>query len=246
MKDTIWALAGALLAALSGPVTAQPVEAQDAIVRKMSGFIEAGASHHSLSSGLGTWNGEFVRGTAMTGNDTWRGDLWHWKQYGDEGTSLTLTNTHVWNAAWHTIVSAAGSSGGFFLPRVRIDGFVNRTFLADRSLVVTLGAGYVEMRDVHEDHSLFAGATYYATPNWILNGGVRYNRSDPAGVESSYQHLAATYGRNKDQYLTARYASERESYQLIGPTNVITDFWSHRAGGSAITFIATRARCGTA
>ena len=219
---------GAMLAGLAHVALAQ----QDPQAPRTSGFVEAGVTHHSLSSGLGDWNGQFVRGTAVSGSNTWLGDLWRWSQFGDQGTYAALGNTHVWNPDWYSNITVGTSSGGFFLPRVRVDAFLSRKLLADRSLILTVGAGMYEAKDVHRDQSLFLGATYYAASDWILDGGVRRNNSDPGNVGSSYQHFAVTHGRNKDQLLTARYAFGREAYQLVGPGTVISDFTSR--SGSVI------------
>ena len=211
---------GVLLAALVGPVSAQ----QDPLVLKMSGFVEFGASHHALSSGLRNWNGQFARGVVVSGDNVWHGDLWRWSQFGEQGTSVTMANTHLWNADWHSHIALGTSSGGFFLPRLRLDAFLSRKLLSDRSLVLTAGVGMVDAKDVHRDKSVFLGATYYASLDWILDGGVRLNTSDPGGVHSAYQHVAVTHGRNKDRLITARYAFGREAYQLVGPSAVLSEF----------------------
>ncbi len=216
---------GVLFAGVAPTAFAQ----QDPLALKTSGFAEFGASHHSLSSGLGNWNGQFVRGVAVSGSNTWHGELFHWSQFGDQGTYLALGNTHIWNPDWYSNVTVGTSSGGFFLPRVRLDAFLNRKLLPDRSLILTVGVGLFDAKDEHRDHSLYLGATYYAASNWILDGGVRMNTSDPGSVHSDYHHLAVTHGQNKDQYLTARYAFGREAYQLVGPGAVISDF-SSRTG----------------
>jgi YaiO family outer membrane protein len=216
---------GVTLAGLAHVALAQ----QDPLALKMTGFVEFGVTHHSLSSGLGHWNGQYVRGNTISGSNTWHGDLWNWSQFGDHGTYVALGNTHVWNPDWHSHVTVGTSTGAFYLPDFRLDAFLSRKLLADRSLVLTIGFGMYDAKDEHRDRSLFVGATYYATPAWIFDGGVRWNHSDPGDVSSSYQHLAVTYGRNKDQFLTARYGWGREAYQLIGPTVVISDF-SSRVG----------------
>jgi YaiO family outer membrane protein len=196
---------------------------------KSGGFIEGGVNHSTLSSGFPNWNGQFVRGMVVSGDNYWTGDVAHWSQFGDQGTYGALGNTHIWNADWHTNITAGGSSGGFFLPRFRVDAFVNRKFLSDRRLVLTVGAGMVDAKDDHTDHSLYLGATYYSVSNWIVDAGVRGNKSDPGSVYASYQHVAVTHGQNKDQYITANVAWGREAYQIIGPAAVISDF-SSRSG----------------
>ena len=211
-----------ILSSIAQPAFAQ----QNPLALKSTGYIEAGVNHATLSNGYQNWNGQFVRGMVVSGNNYWNADVAHWSQFGDTGTYGALGNTHIWDQDWHTNVTVGGSSGGFFLPHYRVDAFLNRKFLPDRRLVLTVGTGYVEAKDDHTDHSLYLGATYYAPSNWIFDAGVRGNKSDPGSVYSSYQHVAVTYGQNKDQYVTANIAWGREAYQIIGPGTVISDFSS--------------------
>jgi YaiO family outer membrane protein len=214
-----------MLAGVAHSASAQ----QDPLALKTNGYVEAGLNYHTLSSGYPNWNGQFVRGMAVSGSNNWNADLAHWSQFGDQGTYLALADTHIWNPDWHSNVAVGTSSGGFFLPRLRADAFLNRKFLPDRSLVLTVGAGMVDAKDEHSDQSLYLGTTYYAASNWILSAGVRANKSDPGSVYSSYQNFAVTHGQNKDQYVTVTYAFGREAWQIIGPSTVISDFPS-RAG----------------
>jgi YaiO family outer membrane protein len=221
-------VAGIFAVILSGialPAIGQPYP----LALKTNGFVEGGVNYHTLSSGYPNWNGQFVRGMVVSGNDTWHADIAHWSQWGDEGTYAALGNTHIWNPDWHSNISVGSSSGGFFLPQLRVDAFLSRNFLADRSLVLTVGAGMYDAKDEHSDQSVYIGGTYYAPSNLIFNAGVRVNKSDPGSVYASYQHLAVTHGRNKDQYITLRYAWGREAWQIIGPATVISDFGSQSA-----------------
>ncbi len=214
-----------MLAGVAHSASAQ----QNPLTLKSNGFAEFGVNYATLSSGYPNWNGQFFRGMVASGDNNWNADLAHWSQWGDQGTYVALGNTHIWNPDWHSNVTVGTSSGGFFLPQLRVDAFVNRKFLPDRSLVLTFGAGMINGKDDHRDQSLYLGATYYAKSNWILNAGVRANKSDPGNVYSSYQHVAVTHGQNKDQYVTATYAYGREAWQIIGPSTVISDF-SSRSG----------------
>jgi YaiO family outer membrane protein len=214
-----------ILSSVAQPALAQ----QNPLALKSNGFVEAGVNHHTLSSGFPNWNGQFIRGLVESGSNKWNAELAHLSEFGDEGTYGALGNTHTWDPDWYSSITVGSSSGGFFLPQLRVDAFLNRKFLSDRSLVLTVGAGMVNAKDDHTDHSLYLGAIYYAPSNWIFEAGVRPNKSNPGSVYSSYQHIAVTHGQNKDQYITANIAWGREAYQIIGPGTVISDF-SSRSG----------------
>jgi hypothetical protein len=45
--------------------------------------------------------------------------------------------------------AAAGSSGGFFFPALRVDAQLNKKWLARRQLITSVGGGYFKAKDVH-------------------------------------------------------------------------------------------------
>lgn len=190
-----------------------------------TGFIEAGAGHHGLSQGYGDWSIYYLRAVAHASTDTvWNADMTRQREFGDEGTYFSLGATHTINPDWHTFLSAGGSSGGSFLPRFRADAFLSRKWLSTRRLVTTLGAGYYKAKDAHRDQSVFLGATYYFPTPWIVEGGVRWNESNPNSVVSRSQFFAVTQGREKDHYLTLRVGGGNEAYQPIGSSAALVDF----------------------
>jgi YaiO family outer membrane protein len=207
---------------------AAPARADDEPVQlKMSGFIEAGGMHHNLSGGLGTWNGEFVRGVLQTGaNNVWNAEVVNASEFGDRGVLLTAGLTHTINDDWFVSASAATSSGGFFLPRLRMDAAINRKWLAQRQLVTTAGLTAVDSKDGHTDRSLLLAASYYFTQPWVLEGGARVNYSNPGGVISNTGYVAATYGEDKRRVVSLRYGFGTEAYQFIGDNAVLSNFHS--------------------
>lgn len=196
------------------------------IAPEARGSFSLGASHSTLSSGFGTWNAAEARLVVEQGSNTWYGDVARRRQFDDHGTAFGAGLSHIFNPDWYASGFISGSSGGFFLPRQRIDLFLHRKWLADRSLVTTLGAGHVEAKDGHRDNSVFLAATLYTRHKLVMEAGVRLNRSDPGGIDSTRPFLALTWGEAKRQYLSARVDWGREAYQLIGPGAAISDFES--------------------
>lgn len=196
------------------------------VAPEAKGSFFLGASHSALTSGYGTWNAAEARLVVEQGSNTWYGDVARREQFNDQGTAFGAGLSHVFNPDWYASGFISGSSGGFFLPQRRIDLFLHRKWLDDRSLVTTVGIGHVDAKDGHRDNSLFLAATLYTQSKLVLEGGVRFNRSDPGQVDSTRPFLAVTWGEAKRQYLSARIESGREAYQLISPGAAISDFHS--------------------
>jgi YaiO family outer membrane protein len=194
---------------------------------KVSGFIETGLNYHILTDGQEDWFGQYVRGAvdiAHTNIVTF--EVVHQEEFGDDGTFFGLGLTHVLDPDWFASLNVGTSAGGFFWPRVKVDAFVSRKWLEQRRLVTTIGFGYYDAKDVHYDFSAFIGAAYYFESPWIVEGGLRYNFSQPGNVTAPGPFAAVTYGRNKAYYIVLRVGIGREAYQVVGQNEAITDFAS--------------------
>jgi len=194
-----------------------------------SGMVEAGLLHHSLSGSYGNWQHQFVRGTLRTSDATvWNGDLVNAKAFGGHGKLLAVGATHVFSPDWYGSAGASVGSG-FLYPESRFDLAVNRKLGADSKLVATAGMTAINARDGHRDRTLLLGLTYYMADALVLDGGIRFNRSNPGRVMANSKHIAMTYGRDKQQYLTLRYGMGEEAYQYIGAgsTDLLVNFRSN-------------------
>ncbi len=213
----------------TGPVSPEPGP-QPTVApapETLSGYIEGGFNYHVLTGGQGNWFGQYLRGAVdVKQRDIWTYEIVNQEKFRDHGVFFSVGDTHVFDEDWYGNLSLGTSAGGFFWPRFRADAFINRKWLAERSLITTLGVGYYDAKDVHYDLSGYLGAAYYFPAPWIVEGGLRYNVSQPGSVTSLSPFLAVTYGRNKAHYLTLRYSFGREAYQLVGPSATIVDFHS--------------------
>jgi len=160
------------------------------------------------------------------GNNIWNAEVSGQHEFGDAGVYVAAGDTYNFNPDWYGSLTAGSSVGGFFWPRFRADGFINKKWMAHKQLITTFGFGYYAAKDAHRDHSFFVGSTYYFTTPWILEDGIRFNVSNPGSVFSPAGFVAVTHGRNLQQYLTLRAGFGVEAYQLIGPTEALTDFES--------------------
>jgi YaiO family outer membrane protein len=136
-------------------------------------------------------------------------------------------------------MTAGSSVGGFFWPRFRGDGFINKKWMGRKQLITTFGFGYYSAKDVHRDHSFFVGSTYYFAKPWILEEGIRFNVSNPGSVFSPAAFVAVTQGRNKQHYITLRVGFGEEAFQLVGPTLTLSDFQSQTLTGTWRQWIGT-------
>jgi YaiO family outer membrane protein len=194
--------------------------------KQLSNYVEAGADYLALTNGFGHWSGGYARGVITKGNHIWNAEVNGQHEFGDAGVYLAAGDTYTFNSAWYGSLTAGSSAGGFFWPRFRADGFINKKWTARKQLITTFGFSYYAAKDPHRDHSFFAGSTYYFTKPWILEEGIRFNISNPGSVFSPAAFVAVTQGRNKRHYITLRGGFGKEAYQLIGPTVTLTDFES--------------------
>ena len=208
--------------------------AGSASAQQANATLEAGLLHHSLSSGYGNWQQEFVRGTLRSSDSTaWNAELVNAREFGAHGTLFGAGVTHTFDADWYG--SLGGSFGsGFFYPQGRLDATLNRKLGADRSVVATLGLTGVNAKDGHRDRSVLMALSWYLPNATVLEGGVRVNRSNPGGVMANSHYLALTHGYDKQQYLTLRYGAGEEAYQYIGAGagDLLVNFRSHVLTGT--------------
>lgn len=218
-------LCGAMLAAAMGSAAGQSAPA---------GTIEAGLLHHSLTGDLGDWNQQFVRGTLRTSDATvWNADLVNANQFHAHGTLVVAGVTHVINEDWYGGLGASYGSS-FFYPQARFDAVINRKLGADRNVIATVGLTAVNARDGHRDRSVLLGLSWYLPSAWVLQGGIRINRSNPGSVMANAKYLAATWGHDKQQYIALRYDIGEEAYQYIGAgsNDLLVNFRSNVVSGT--------------
>ncbi len=191
-------------------------------------YIEGGLNYHSVSNNQGNWFGQYVKGEAQFDKrNRWRAEISHQRAFKETGAYASIANIHEFNSDWYSDISVGTGTDAFFLPRVRVDAFLNRKFLPDRNFIGTVGTGVYRARRTYTDYSGFIGGTYYFPTPWILQGGVRFNVSNPGSVFAPSGFVAVTQGKQKEHFITARYGVGREAYQLISPNKTINEFTSY-------------------
>ncbi len=204
---------------------APPVSPGDGEVRSLE--LTVGAQR--LTAGLGNWREVALRGAYGIGPHLLQGEVSQHNRFNKVGTFLGLSDTYTFNEDWFGSVAIGVGDGAFFLPRFRADATLYRKLLADRRLVTSVGIGYYDSPDGYTDRSLSIGAAYYFEAPWVAEVGVRVNSSNPGAVRTQQQFVALTYGRDKQDLVTARYGWGSEGYLAIAANTQLVNFKSQEA-----------------
>ena len=204
-----------------------PVQAPSPDEAKRSLELSAGAQ--SLSAGLGNWRDVTLRGSYGLPGNLVQGELSVLRRFNQNGAFAGISDTYTFNEDWFGSVALGVGDGAFYLPRYRVDAMLYKKWLPKRSLVTSFGVGYYDAPDGHTDRSIALGAAYYFESPWIVEGGVRFNNSNPGSVRTHQQYAAVTYGRDKQSLVSARYTWGGEGYQTIASNTQLVNFDSKEA-----------------
>lgn len=203
------------------PVTITQPEAQ---TKQLTNFVETGGDYLTLTNGFGSWNGGYSRGVYDQGKNIWNAEINGQREFGDAGVYFAVGDTYNFNPDWYGALTVGSSAGGFFWPRFRTDGFINKKWLGRKQWITTVGTSYIMAKDAHRDHNLYLGSTYYFEKPWIVEEGIYFNISHPGAVFAPAGFVAVTQGHNKQQYITVHAGFGEEAYQLIGPAASLSQF----------------------
>ncbi|MDH4395594.1 MAG: YaiO family outer membrane beta-barrel protein [Limnobacter sp.] len=207
------------------PLPAQPMPLEAPSKRS----LELSAGTQNLTAGLGDWEELTLRGTYGLGQHTLQGELSQNRRFDQNGTFLGISDTFIFDEDWFGRFSVGAGDGAFYLPRYRVDASFSRKWLDRKNLVTTFGLGYYDAPDNHTDRSVSASMAYYFEGPWIVEGGVRMNNSSPGSIDSQQQFVAVTYGRDKQDLVTARYGYGGEGYLSIASDTQLVNFDSNES-----------------
>lgn len=191
--------------------------------------IETYISRQNLTGGFPDWREAGVRGSYQAGPHLLQGELATMKRWGESGVYGAIGDTYTFNEDWFGSLTLGAGDGASYLPRYRVDAFINRKLLDKKNLVGTLGAGYYRAPDGHIDRNASVGATYYFDFPLVVQGEVKFTHGSPGSTDARRQFVAGTWGREKQTTLTGRYGWGEESYQAIGSGAALTNFRSKEA-----------------
>lgn len=188
--------------------------------------VELSTGYQRLTGGYGNWRDVTLRGTYGVGDHVVQGEVAATRRFHESGAFLVLSDAYTFNADWYGSVAVGAGDGAFYLPRYRVDASLSRKMLEDRRLVGTLGLGYYRAPDGHTDRIVTLNGVYYFTSPWIAEAGVRFNSSNPGSVRTRQQFLAATWGRDKQDLVSARHTWGSEGYQTLAEGTQLVNFRS--------------------
>lgn len=206
-------------------IPAPPAQVSDATQRS----LELSTGSQSLSAGYDSWRDLTLRGSYSLPRHVLQGEVSTHRRFNEDGAFAGVSDTYTFNEDWFGSVALGLGDGAFYLPRYRVDASLYKKWLADRNLVSSVGVGYYDAPDGHTDRSLSLGVAYYFAAPWIVEGGVRLNSSNPGSVRTQQQFVALTYGRDKQDLVSARYAWGGEGYLAIAANTQLVNFDSREA-----------------
>ncbi|QMV71677.1 YaiO family outer membrane beta-barrel protein [Comamonas piscis] len=207
---------GSTMAAPAAPPAADEAPAAD-FEPGRRGRVDIGAGFSSLTGGNSNWNDEFVRGNVGLKPGTilnW--ELSSQRHFDQRGTVGALSLTQTLSPWWY--MSVGGSSGSAdFQNKYRGDIAIYRKWTESQQWVTGLALMKSASRDgIHRDTGITASVAYYSANDWVGEGGVVYNKSNPGSVEGYRGFAALTMGREKQHYFTARIDHGKEGYLPTG------------------------------
>ncbi len=197
------------------------------------GYLEVGGSHSGLTQNNRPWNDFYIRTVLSGGNNTLNLEADRDSRWGDHGWYFVGGLTRVLSENWFAQVNLGTSlPGGFFLPKLRVDGYINRKLLSRQQLVATAGIGFDKSKVQNHALRTSFGAAYYLNAPWVIQGGVTFTQSNPGGILAHTQYLAFTEGHEKEHYISVRGEFGREAYEITGPATGLFNFPIHGISGT--------------
>jgi YaiO family outer membrane protein len=210
----------------AGPVgTDQPVESVQ-VPADRSVSITMGGDR--LSNGYGQWQNVKLNARYSKADHVWQAELSSFREFGQSGRLIGLGDTVTLSPNDYFSGAISVGDGAFYLPKVRVDVTAFRKWRADKNLVTSVGWGHYEAPDGHTDRTLNLGGVWYFEQPWIVEGGVRVNRSNPGSIKSVQRFVAVTQGRNREDVYTVRYGWGGEGYQSTGIQTLLVNFKSQQ------------------
>ena len=191
--------------------------------------IELSAGGQNLTAGYGNWSDVTLKGMYKISSHLIQGEVSVNRRFDKNGTFVGISDTYTFNEDWFGSLSLGAGDGAFYLPNYRVDAVIYKKWLNDRKLVTSLGGGYYRAPDGHADKSVSIGAAYYFDSPWIVEGGLRLNSSNPGSIKTQQQFVAVTYGRDKQDLITARHGWGGEGYLSIAANAQLVNFKSRES-----------------
>jgi len=210
--------------ALCGVLSLCLVPAADASAAPR-GELEAGGIYYGVDENFSDTYGGYLRGRfAPTTRDAWFAEAVTLERFDDDGTYVAGGNVHHFDDRWFSRLAVGSSSGGFFWPRVRVDGNLSRKWLARSNFVTTVGVSYFDAKDAHSDVGFTLEGSYYTDSPWVVQMGTTINESSPGAVTSASGYGAVSYIRPRRRHVSLRVAGGQQAYTALNVEQFVVDF----------------------
>jgi len=203
--------------------------------------LELSTRYDKLSDNFGDWRDVSVRGTALLGDHLLQAELSSQQHFRTRGHFAGLSDTYTFSPDWYGSLAVGAGNGSFFLPRYRVDAFLNKKWFAQKNLVTYVGFGRYRAPDGHVDRSSSLGFVAYFSIPLVLEGGIRRNISDPGAVSSEQKYVAASYGRQGEHLVVARHGWGSEGYLPFAPGSSLVGYASRETALSWRQWVSRRA-----
>ncbi len=217
------------LTALTAQAETSQTAPPDGLLRPALRSFEITTGTQQLTGPYSSWRHQTVHGVLEQGDHVLQGELSNKNEYDTGGTFLGLTDTVTLDDNKFASLSVGVGDGAFYLPRYRLDGFLYNKWLPKQNFVSSLGVGYYDAPDGHVDLSISLGGAWYFEQPIVLEGGVRFNRSNPGGVMTHQQFIAASYNPDSRNAWSARVAWGSEGYLPVALNTNLVNFNSQEA-----------------
>lgn len=190
----------------------------------LSNSVEFGTYYANLNEGQKDWTGvraSFIK--SFNKDNVGQFQIEHANRFGENGNLAGASWTHTFNEDWYGGIGGYITSAGVFWPRAHYDLTISKKWLSSKKLISTLGLQYNNARLGYSDRGALLGLSYYFDMPFVLEIGARSNHSNPGSVKTYRGYIAGTYGKEHERYVSFRFDSGREGYQLFGNTQA-TDF----------------------
>ncbi|GAA4028264.1 YaiO family outer membrane beta-barrel protein [Actimicrobium antarcticum] len=201
----------------------------DILLRTPVRNVEVTTGTQQLTGGYSAWRNLTVRGVLEKDNQVFQGEISSKREYDTSGVFFGLTDTVTINDDWFTSASIGAGDGAFYLPRIRLDGFLYKKWLPKKNFITSIGLGYYNAPDGHVDRSLSLGGAYYFAQPLVVEAGVRFNRSSPGSVYTRQQYIATNYSPDNRNTWSGRVAWGSEGYLPLAANTNLVDFNSQEA-----------------
>ena len=193
--------------------------------------VDLVASQGRLSAGLADAQAVNLRGTwLLAGGDVARAELLAEDKFDRRGGIAALGYTHVLSPDWLVAGTVARGHGGPNWANARVDLELSRSWGQARA-VVTRVAVYKALFDANRsDSGLRLALVGYLPGSVVVEAGTTINVSEPGAVDSAMPFVAATWGRDGEQYVSVRASRGSEAYQALGANQQLVGFDSQSLG----------------